>query len=136
MHHESETAESAETLLLVEDDVIIRSMFAGYLQREGYCVISARNGEDAIDAVAAYAAPIHLVVTDVIMPKMGGRALFDTLRRWYPRLRVLFISGYDSGALATAAVLDDRTDFLSKPFGPSLLAERVRRLLGAELEGV
>lgn len=121
---------SAETILLVEDEAGIRNMFAAALRRAGFSVIAARNGEDAIDAIRAHTAPIDLVVTDVVMPKLGGKELFEMLRRGHPGIPVLLMSGYPASAIAAAEVVDLETRFLPKPFGPEVLLARVRQILG------
>ena len=86
-----------ETILLVEDETSVRDLVARTLRARGYRVITAINGNDAVEQAAKHAAPIHLVLTDVVMPEMSGRGLFDVLRGWYPTIRVLFMSGYARG---------------------------------------
>lgn len=121
-------AGAGETILLVEDDPAVRSVMARALRARGHEVLEAQHGEDALAVAGAHAAPINLVVTDVVMPHMDGPALFDELRRWYPGLRVLFVSGYTRGTL-TQERCDDATDFLAKPFTMDLLCETAERLL-------
>ena len=121
----------AETILLVDDEAGIRNMFAAVLRRAGYNVVAARNGADAIDAIRAQPVPVRLVISDIVMPKLGGRELFELLRRGYPGLPILLISGYPDGAVAAGDIVDVETQFLSKPFGPDVLLTRVREMLGS-----
>lgn len=119
----------SETILLAEDQVSVRSLIAKALKDRGYRVIEAENGEDAIVRAGEHAAPIHLVLTDVLMPELSGRDLFDKLRQWYPNLRVLFMSGYAAGAVSARVLQDERTGFIAKPFQMDQLALTIRGLL-------
>lgn len=123
-------APASETILVVEDERALRATICRSLRHRGYNVLEATNGEDALMAAERYNAPIHLVVTDVVMPQMNGPDLFRTMRRWYPTMRVLFISGYTKGALPPE-LLEDGTGagFLDKPFTVEQLLTEVRRML-------
>jgi two-component system cell cycle sensor histidine kinase/response regulator CckA len=118
-----------ETILLVEDMAVVRQLVARMLRAAGYDVIEAENGEDALDRAAARAAPIDLVLSDVNMPRMSGAELFDALRRWYPAIRVLLMSGYDADVVAERVAASPRTAFIAKPFIREDLLEAVRELL-------
>lgn len=118
-----------ETILLVEDEAAVRAVLGRSLRQWGYQVLEAVDGEDALDVVAAYRAPIHLVVSDVIMPRLNGAELFERLRAWYPNLRFLLISGYTRGAVAAEHLGGPSTTFLAKPFALPQLASAVRALL-------
>ena len=118
-----------ETILFVDDEPSIRTLFSDALRQAGYNVIAARNGADAVDALRSCSTPVDLVVTDVVMPKVSGSELFAMLRRGFPDLRVLLISGYSDGAVAASDLVDMETEFLAKPFGPETLLARVRGLL-------
>jgi len=118
-----------ETILIVEDDRSVRDQIVRYFGQLGYTVIEARNGAEAIVAMEHHGAPVHLVVTDVVMPEMSGVDLVTHLRDWYPRLRVLFMSGYSARAVETYGVVVDDTELLQKPFELSQLAVVVRRIL-------
>lgn len=120
---------SDETILLVEDDDAVRDITNRVLSSQGYTVLQARDGEDALSVAEAHAAPIDLVVSDVVMPHMDGRVLFDRLRGWYPGIRFLFVSGYTRGAVEADQLRGPVTDFLAKPFTVAELSSRVRRLL-------
>ena len=119
-----------ETILVVEDEAAVRNVICRSLRGRGYNIIEAKNGEDALLAAERHNAPIHLVVTDVVMPEMGGTELFHHLRRWYPRMRMLFISGYTKGAIpAEALEAGAGAGFLPKPFTLDQLGAEVRRVL-------
>lgn len=118
-----------ETILVVEDEPPVRNVVTRGLRAHGYNVIEAQNGEDALAVADAYGAPIHLVISDVVMPQMDGRALFERLRNWYPRIRFLFVSGYTRGVIAGDELSESATGFLAKPFRIEELCVQVRRLL-------
>ena len=120
----------SETLLVVDDDPAVRGVTALALRRQGYSVLEAESGEDAIRQSRAQSAPFHLLVTDVVMPGMSGPELAERLLREHPQLRVLYVSGYAEGAIAHHGVLDEGVALLQKPFDIVELARRVRELLG------
>ncbi|MFL5274876.1 MAG: PAS domain S-box protein [Myxococcales bacterium] len=123
-------ARGTESILLVEDDPQVRDVTARSLRAGGYRVVVAASGRDALRLDAAAVAGVQLLVTDVVMPGIDGRALADELRRGHPSLRVLYVSGYTQDALGKR-VLEPGIEFLPKPFtAPSLLA-RVRAVLDA-----
>ena len=115
-----------ETVLLAEDESAIRRMASSTLRAHGYRVIEATNGRDAVDVASSHAAPVDLLITDVVMPEMGGLELVDRLRAGGRHLRVLFVSGYPNtdGDLALPG-----DGFLAKPFVPQVLLRKVRELL-------
>ncbi len=121
--------QDSETILLVEDESALRHLVSRVLQDGGFRVLEACNGEDALDIAGRHAAPIHLVLTDVMMPHMTGAELFDTLRGWYPGLRVLFMSGYDVGVVEARVRDAPATAFIAKPFTMDELFVAIRRLL-------
>jgi CheY-like chemotaxis protein/anti-sigma regulatory factor (Ser/Thr protein kinase) len=118
-----------ETILVVEDEQPVRNVVTRGLRAHGYNVIEAKHGEDALAVAEAYGAPIHLVLSDVVMPQMDGRALFERMRTWYPRIRFLFVSGYTRGVIAEEELSGSATGFLAKPFRIEELCVQVRRLL-------
>ncbi len=119
-----------ETLLVVEDDPSVRRLAREVLEAQGYKVLSAPNGQDALRVARQHkGAPIRLAVTDVIMPVMGGRAMAESLKTTYPDLRILFTSGYTDDAIARHGVLEAGVEFLPKPYTPRILAWKVRQLL-------
>jgi two-component system, cell cycle sensor histidine kinase and response regulator CckA len=121
-------ARGTETVLLVEDDPYVRQFAAVALQMQGYTVVEAGTGAEAMAAAEAHADAIHIVVTDVVMPEMGGRQLTDALRGRRPGLKVLFVSGYPEDAVAQFGVAAG-DQFLHKPFAPLALARKVRAVL-------
>lgn len=122
--------EGNETILVVEDETAVRAVICRTLRARGYNVLEARNGEDALLVADEHNAPIHLVLTDVVMPEMGGAELFQHLRRWYPTMRTLFISGYAKGSIPEEALeTGGGASFLPKPFTLDQLAAEVRRVL-------
>jgi DNA-binding NtrC family response regulator len=118
-----------ETILLVEDEADIRTLVADSLRAHGYRVLESEHGEDALEVAGVHAQPIDLVLTDVIMPEMSGSALAKKLREWYPRLRVLFISGYTAGEVTVRQIRDEQTMFVPKPFTMTQIVRAVRDLL-------
>lgn len=120
-----------ETLLVVEDEFMVRDMARRALERLGYHVLVAEGGPQALELVRGYAGTIDLLVSDVIMPKMNGRELYLELFRLLPGLKVLFISGYDANIVSRQGILEHGTHFLQKPFSMAALAQKVRQCLAA-----
>jgi PAS domain S-box-containing protein len=118
-----------ETILLVEDEQVLRNQLADSLRDLGYTILEARNGYDALAVLEAHSAPVHLILSDVIMPEMNGVSLVAQLREWYPNIRVLFITGYSEEAVASYGVLVSNTALLLKPFLIPDLAARIRGVL-------
>jgi nitrogen-specific signal transduction histidine kinase len=119
-----------ETILLVEDEEAVRDLTETVLTSYGYKVIVSQDPENA-QSIAATGLPIHLVLTDVVMPSMSGRELARKLTQKNPNLRVLYMSGYTDDIIATGGVLEAGIAFLQKPFTPALLAQKVREVLDA-----
>jgi CheY-like chemotaxis protein len=118
-----------ETLLVVEDDEAVRQTICRLLQSLGYRVLSAGSGPEAIARAAGHGGPIDLLVSDVIMPQMNGRQVYDELAAARPGLRVLFISGYTDDVIVEHGVLEPGLDYLPKPFTVSQLAIKVREVI-------
>jgi len=119
-----------ETLLVVEDDPSVRHLARRILETQGYEVLSASNGQDALHvARERKGSPIRLVVTDVVMPVMSGKVMAEWLKTTYPNLEVLFTSGYTDGAITHHGVLETGVEFLPKPYTPANLAYKVREML-------
>ena len=118
-----------ETLLVVEDEESVRRLAVLALREHGYRVIEAGNGAEALRTLGTYDGAIDLVVTDVVMPVMGGRQLVEALRPLRPEARVLYVSGYTDDAVIRHGVQRADVAFLQKPYSPSDLAEKVRRVL-------
>src|SRR5262249_53512217 len=123
-----ESVHGWETVLLVEDEDAVRSLAADALRRQGYSVLEARHGLDALRVAEKHSEPIHLMVTDVVMPHMGGRDLAERLAAARPAMKVLFMSGYTDHAVVHRD-LTPGTAFLQKPFTPEAFARKVRTVL-------
>ena len=119
-----------ETLLVVEDEPSVRHLARQVLEAQGYNVLSASNGQDALHVAREHkGSPIRLVVTDVIMPQMGGKVMAEWLKTTYPDLKILFTSGYTDDAIAHHGVLMAGVEFLPKPYTPATLVFKVREML-------
>ena len=139
--HKAETFEShkksieeipiskGETILVVEDDPSILNIMQKILEHLGYTVLTSSVPKKTMDIVKEYTGRIHLLITDVIMPKMNGRDLAEQLQSDYPDLKCIFMSGYSSDAIAHQEILDEKVNFIQKPFSRSELAKIVRKVL-------
>jgi len=126
-----------ETLLLVENERWVRQLACGVLRAQGYEVLSASNGEDGLCVARAHkGAPVRLIITDVIMPMMGGRAIVEQLRANDADLKVLFTSSHADQTIRHHGVLDPGVEFLPKPYSSVSLARRVRKMLDASAASV
>jgi two-component system cell cycle sensor histidine kinase/response regulator CckA len=122
-----------ETLLVVEDEPALRHLAQGVLQTNGYKVLTAPNGQDALRVACEHrGTPISLVITDVIMPRMGGKVMAEWLKISYPDLKILFTSGYTEDAIAHHGVLDAGVEFLPKPYSTASLTRKVCELLDTQ----
>ena len=118
-----------ETILLVEDEAVVRTLAGESLRENGYRVLEARHGIEALSICEKHGGAIHLVITDIVMPLMGGGELGERLARLQPDLRVLYMTGYTDDALGTQGVPSSGAAFLRKPFTPHTLATKVREVL-------
>lgn len=114
------------TILLVEDEELVRTLAREILETNGYEVVSAENGVEALRVCAGYEGHIDLLITDVVMPQMGGRELAERLGELRPNTKVLYMSGYTDDAIVMHGVLDDKMAFIQKPFSLDLFALTVR----------
>jgi two-component system, cell cycle sensor histidine kinase and response regulator CckA len=119
----------SETILVVEDDESLRKMAERMLKGYGYRVITARDGEEALEISGSHDAPIHLMLTDVVMPGMSGPDLAEQLKLRVPGIKVLYMSGYTDNAIAHHGVLERGIEFIHKPFTREGLATKVREIL-------
>jgi CheY-like chemotaxis protein len=123
------TPSRTETILLVEDALRVRAVVREILEMSGYHVLEARHGAEALEISERHQGPIHLMVTDVVMPQMSGRELAQRLAPVRPDMKVLYMSGYTDDAIVRHGVLGAGMAFLSKPFTPDALAAKVREVL-------
>ena len=124
-------AGGTETVLLVEDAAAVRTVTKHVLERQGYTVLEAPNGDAALRVAQGHRGPIHLLLTDVVMPGLSGRQLADQLARARPDVKVLYTSGYTDDSIVRHGVLEEGTAYLQKPFAPESLARKVRDVLDA-----
>ena len=126
---EAAARRGTEVVLLAEDDANLRALTRDILASEGYTVLESQDVEDAIRIAERQDGTIHLLVTDVVMPHMSGRALADAVMRIRPDVKVLYMSGYTDDAIVHHGVLDPGTALLQKPFTPAALAHKAREVL-------
>jgi DNA-binding response OmpR family regulator len=118
-----------ETILLVEDEEAVRQMTKMILQQCGYKVLEAANGEDAVAVSDRYDGPIHLLITDLVMPQLSGRMVAEQLALTRPAMRVLFMSGYTEDTIMQKGVDSATAEFIHKPFKIDDLTRKVREVL-------
>ncbi|MDB5051729.1 MAG: Blue-light-activated protein [Fibrobacteres bacterium] len=118
-----------KTVLVVEDDDEVRSIVRDLLGQQGFLVLEARQGKEALALAEKYTQPVHLLLTDVVMPGMGGKELADSLRKIMPTLRVLFMSGYTQDAEFRQEVAGGGRAFIQKPFSMTALVGKIREVL-------
>lgn len=124
-----EKSDNFETVLVVEDEEIVRELVCDVLEEQGYNVICAGDGLEALEMAGNFDGTIHLLVTDVIMPHMNGHELASKLSRIRPDMKVLYVSGYSDTDLGDHGVLDPRYELLQKPFTPQTLARKIRDVI-------
>ncbi|MCF8056766.1 MAG: response regulator [Desulfocapsa sp.] len=118
----------SETILLVEDDPMVRRICVDILKNFGYSILEAENGEDALQVFERYHGKIDLLLTDVVMPRMGGTELAEKIRKLSPDIRVIFMSGYTENAIVHNGILKEGIDFIHKPITPDSLAFGIRKV--------
>lgn len=118
-----------ETVIICEDDSAVRDLTAQLLEDAGYSVLASQSAADALQLAARHSGPVHLLITDVIMPDMNGRKLSDALAAIRPTVRTLFVSGYTANVIAHHGVLEEHVEFLEKPYSRRQLLQRVRDVL-------
>jgi CheY-like chemotaxis protein len=122
------TPHGTETVLVVEDEDQVRAILRHILENQGYHVLSASHGEEAL-AISRKPGDIQLMITDVVMPQMSGRELAERVIAARPSLRVLFMSGYTDDAIVRHGLLHDKLNFIQKPFDSATVAKKVREVL-------
>ncbi|MCP4686270.1 MAG: PAS domain S-box protein [bacterium] len=120
-----------ETVMVAEDEQMLRDLVCTVLGGQGYTVISAASGQDCLQVVEDNEGPVHLLLTDVIMPGLNGKELYDRMSALVPNLKVLYFSGYAADIIADHGVLDEGISFLKKPFSVASLVSKVREVLDA-----
>jgi len=122
-------ANGTETILLVEDAEPLRALTKEFLTASGYTVLEAAHGEEAIEVARSYNGVIDLLLTDVVMPRMGVKPLVEQMAQIHPRTRVLYMSGYSNDGILQAGILANAVTLLEKPFTREILSKRVRQVL-------
>jgi two-component system cell cycle sensor histidine kinase/response regulator CckA len=122
-------AGGTETILVAEDEDPVRSVLTQVMRESGYTVLEARDGVEAIELFDRDPAAVDLVVLDAVMPRAGGRAVYEHIHARRPELPVLFSSGYDTGTFHTRFVLDEGLELLQKPYPMATLLHRIRALI-------
>ncbi|MDJ0783533.1 MAG: PAS domain S-box protein [Desulfosarcinaceae bacterium] len=125
----AEAARGSETILLVEDSELVRKLAHDVLARQGYTLLTAANGKEALRLLATYDGRVDLLLTDVIMPEMNGRQLFERVTAHYPQIKAVYMSGYTDNVIARHGVMEAGIDYLQKPFTIAALAAKVRQVL-------
>jgi two-component system cell cycle sensor histidine kinase/response regulator CckA len=125
-----------ETVLLVEDEPAVREFAVATLREKGYAVVEAVNGEEGLRLARQHDGKIDLVLTDVVMPIMGGKEMADALRAAHPDMKILFTSGYTDDALVQHGVLRPDIKFLQKPYMTATLTRKVREVLDEDPTGI
>jgi CheY-like chemotaxis protein len=118
-----------ETILLVEDDQAVRELAHELLNHQGYTVLPAENGIEALAVINTHDGPVHLLLTDVVMPGMNGKELYRQAATRHPSLKVLYMSGYTDNVIAQRGVLEDGIAFIQKPFTVEAITAKVRAVL-------
>ena len=120
-----------DTILLVEDDPAVWKLASRILRAQGYQVLTATSGEEALALYQDYPEPIHMILTDIVMPGMNGRQLVEALSEIRPGLAVVYTSGYTDDVVLRHGVLETAVAYLPKPFTPRALVQKVREVLEA-----
>jgi CheY-like chemotaxis protein len=123
-----------ETLLLVEDEYQVRQIVKAILEQQGYDVLEAATGEEALKVAALHGSRLHLLMTDLVMPQMSGRELAEQLNSTLPNLKVLYMSGYTDDAIVRHGLLDQSLSFIQKPFDAATAARKVREVLDSTIQ--
>jgi two-component system, cell cycle sensor histidine kinase and response regulator CckA len=126
------SSRGTETILFVEDETSVRELVRDYLVGAGYCMLEAADGAQALKVAGTHPGPIHMLITDVVMPHLSGPELAGKLSAERPNLKVLFISGYTDDTVFRHGVLEGGVAFLQKPFNLKALSQKIREILSGE----
>jgi CheY-like chemotaxis protein len=129
---DSPPAQGSETVMVVEDEEGVRSLVCQTLTLHGYKVLEASGAAQAFQIAEQHTEPIHLLVTDVVMPQTGGKGLAKSLSILHPETKVLYMSGYTDDAIVRHGILEGSVSFLQKPFAPNVLLRKIREVLETE----
>lgn len=126
---QNEALDGDETVLLVDDDPMVRHIIAHILRHKGYHVVEAAKGQEALELDSTLLASLDILITDVVMPVMSGKELALRMKKAYPQIRILFLSGYTQDIILQQGVLKDDFALLAKPFTSAVLLKKVREVL-------
>ena len=124
------SAPFTETILIVDDEVQVLALVAELLRTQGYAVMSTWDPDEALRLARAHSGPIHLLLSDLVMPVMTGHELATEICAIHPDMKVLFISGYTNDEVVRRGITSKNAAFIQKPFAPHALLQRVREVLG------
>ena len=127
--------EGSETILIVEDEMALRTLLSRFFRLYGYEVLEASDGGEALLICERHQGPIHIMLTDVVMPKMSGRELAERLTPLHPEMRVFYMSGYTDSDLAPFGIPEPSKSIIPKPFRPLDLVKKVRQFLDTSTVG-
>jgi CheY-like chemotaxis protein len=131
-----ELLRGGETILVVEDEEEVRRLAVRILEKQGYKILEASCVNDALMLCKEHKEPIHMILTDVVMPGMSGRQLAEQLMSFYPKMKVLYMSGYTNHAIAQHGILEDGVHYIQKPFTIGGLTRKMREILDRDLKPV
>ena len=127
---EPDSSGGTETILVIEDEVGVRSFINLALESSGYTVLEADSAESALEICARHDGPIHLLLTDVVMPRMSGPRVAEQVAAVRPDIKVLYMSGYTDDSVVRHGVLTQEMPFIQKPLSPIALRKKIREVLG------
>lgn len=120
-----------ETVLVIEDDRSVRNIVREMLERSGYSVMVASDGQEGVEVYRNYGKGIHLIISDVIMPRKNGRQVYDEIKELNSDAKVLFMSGYAADILDSRIIMENGNNFIAKPMRPQDLLGKIREILDA-----
>jgi len=118
-----------ETVLVVEDDALLKDLAYKTLRKAGYRVLTAGDGQDALEIIHTFEDRIHVLLTDVVMPRMGGKELAKQARALRPEIKILYMSGYPAGVVSDPDIMGHEADFIEKPISAEVLSRKLREII-------